>query len=415
MSEKSSGYSPPFLAFASDAKDLDILKAFALKQGWQESCVLQGDIKTAAEYLKNHASPTLLLVEMTSQATAQVELNQLAEVCDPDTKVIIIGNINEYSFYCWLTEIGIFSYLLRPLTPAMLDGAYEKSNIKPGTGAKLERAPGKVVSVVGTRGGAGGSSIALNLAGIIADLSKKNIALIDLDPQDGSISLMLDLEPAKGFREALEKPDRIDSLFIDRVMIKPHKHLSLLSSEEPLHEQVHYHEQTPELLLKELKAKYDLILLDSSRANNGFTRQCLMLSDNIVLVTEFTLTGLRDTLRLGDMMRDQMKLKQPVVLANRVGHAAKFEMKQGDFEKGIGSKVDYVVPYAPELFMQVSTDVPSIKFKEHSALKALYKLAESLEPSAKTLLATVKEKKSFFSGKKKPAPPVAQQTPPKKG
>lgn len=403
MTEKST-YSPPFLAFAKDSGDIDTLKTFAAMQQWGEACVFQGDINAASEHLKTNTSPALLLAEISSAQTAPGELDLLAEVCSPDTKVIIIGNVNEYSFYCWLTDIGIFSYLLKPLTSAMLQTAYDKSQAKAPTANKQEKSQGKVFSMLGTRGGVGTSTIALNLAGMIADLSKKEVALVDIDPQEGSIALMLDIEPAKGFREALEKPDRIDSLFIDRVMVKPVKHLSILSSEEPLYDLIHIHEQTAALLIKELRMKYDIVILDLPRTLSPFIRNCLALCDNNLLVTELTLLGLRDTLRQSDMMHDHMKLKPPVLIANRVGLTAKFEMKVGDFEKGINNKIDYSINNVPELFMQISTDIPALKFKDHAALKPLYKLAESLEPSAKTLLASVKEKKGFFAPKKKEAP-----------
>jgi pilus assembly protein CpaE len=106
----------PFLAFATDVADIKALRDFATARGWTDNAVLTGNIKDAAEYLKNNASPGVLLVEIPSQAEAAALLDGLSEVCAPETKVIVTGNVNEYSFYCWLTDIGISSYLLKPLT-----------------------------------------------------------------------------------------------------------------------------------------------------------------------------------------------------------------------------------------------------------------------------------------------------------
>ena len=118
---------PNFFAFANDEADRKVIGDFASSHGWSESCVMQGNIVTAAQYFKTHPSPALLLVEIPSAEEAPKLLDELANVCDPGTKVIIIGMVNEYSFYCWLTDIGVFSYLLRPLTREMLDRAYQKS------------------------------------------------------------------------------------------------------------------------------------------------------------------------------------------------------------------------------------------------------------------------------------------------
>lgn len=388
-----------FLAFANDAADQATLKAFAASRGWAEDCVYQGDIRTATEFLKGNGSPTLLLVEIPSAAEAPALLDGLAEACDPDTKVIVIGSVNEYSFFCWLMELGISSYLLKPLTQAALDGAWAKSVALPPGAAAPEKPPATLIAVMGSRGGVGASSIAINLAGIIADVSGKNVALIDLDPQEGSIALTLDLEPSRGFREALEKPDRIDSLFVERVMTKPHKHLAILSAEESLQERLPVHDEASEALLKEIRSKFDVVVLDVPRYLNPFTRKCLNMADHVLLVTELTLVSLRDTLRLADLMRESLKMKPPVVIANRKGLAAKHELKQGDFEKGINAKVDYIVPFTPDVFMPVGPEILAIKFKTSPAFKPLYDLAGELVPEAKGKM--IAKVKGGLLGKKK--------------
>lgn len=404
----------PFLAFVSDSKDIETLKAFAESQQWPDSCIMQGDVKTATEFLKTHSPPVLLLVEIPSAAETPPLLDALAEYCSPETKVVAIGIVNEYSFYCWLMEVGIFSYLLRPLTKQMLESTYQKAVEKPLLTGKPEKQPGKIIAVLGSRGGVGATTIALSLAGIIADLAKKQVALVDVDPQEGSIALTLDLEPSRGFREALEKPDRIDSLFIERVMSKPNKYLSILSSEESLQDKFPIHEEASDALLKEMREKFDVIVLDVPRHLNDFSRKCLAMADHVVLVTELTLLNLRDTLRMNDLIRESLKMKQPpLIVANRVGLAPKMAVKQADFEKGIGSKVDFMIPFSPELYMQITTDISVLKFKEHAAARPMYQLAERLVPEAKTLLASLKQKKGFslFKGKGKPEEKAAEGKP----
>jgi pilus assembly protein CpaE len=392
----------PFLAFAKDAADLETLKAFAEAHQWHATCIQQGDIKTATQYLKDNAAPSLLLVEIASAAEAPALLDGLAEVCDASTKVIVIGSINEYSFYCWLTEIGISSYLLKPLTAPMLDAALAKSVEKTSGAGKTEKPLAKTIAVLGARGGVGASTVALNLAGVIAEQSKKKVALADMDAQEGTIALTLDLEPSRGFREALEKPDRVDSLFIDRVMSKPHKYLSILSAEESLQERLAIHENAASALIKEMRDKFDVVVMDIPRYLSPFGRACLAEADNVVVVAELTLASLRDTLRISDLMRESLKMKPPVIVINRKG-ATKHEMKAGDFEKGVNAQIAHSISFAPDLFMPVSTDIPALKVKTHAAVKPLYQLAEQLVPEAKSSLIVKESKKlgGLFKGKKK--------------
>lgn len=382
MSDSGTSAKPPFLAFVSDGADLAALKAFAASQQWPDDIVHQGDIKVATQHLKSNPPPSLLLVQIPSAEEAPPLLDALANVCDPDTKVIAVGRVNEYSFYCWLMDLGVFSYLLLPLTEAALEGAYQKS-VAPVTSSKHERPLGKAIAVIGARGGVGASTVALNLAGIIAETSKKQVALADIDPQEGSVALQLDIEPSRGFREALERPERLDALFIERLMSKPLKNLSVLSAEEALHDNVNAHDSAADTLMKELRGKFDIVVLDIPRHMTPFARACLKLSDQVVLVAEMTLLSLRDALRLSDMMRESLKIKPPVIVASRIGLAPKQEMQVSDFEKGMNGKVAQRIPFAPDIFMPISHDIPALKQKSNAATKPLYALASQLVPGAK--------------------------------
>jgi pilus assembly protein CpaE len=400
-SKKEASDKPPFLAFVSNTGDMDVLKSFCQNQDWADDLILQGDIRTAAEYLKKNVSPALLLVELPSAADASAQLDALAEVCDPDTKVLTIGDVNEYSFYVWLIDLGISNYLLKPLTGPVVETAYNKAMSIGGAGGK-DKTPAKIIAVVGTRGGVGATTIALNLAGIIATgASKKNVALVDLDPQEGTVSLSLDIEPSRSLRDALEKPDRIDSLFIERVMTKPMPNLSVLSAEESLLEHIKIHENAGDMLLKELRAKFDFVVIDVPRYLNNYARQCLRKADFVLVVTELTLLSLRDVLRLGDLMRESFKMNPPLIVANKVGFATKQEMKVADFEKGINATIVYSIPFMPDVFMPISADIPAVKAKGHVSTRPLYELAAQLVPVLKKSGAKEKKGLGLFSMGKK--------------
>jgi pilus assembly protein CpaE len=391
---------PPFIAFASDAKDIETLKEFATSRQWSLDDIQQGDIRTATEFLKNHPSPALLLVELPSASEAPAQLDALAEVCDPDTKVITIGAINEYSFFCWLMEIGIFSYMLRPLTVQALDANYDKS-LAPATGnARHGKPPAKVIAVIGTRGGVGASTISLNLAGIIADASRKQIALLEVDPHEGALALALDIEPSRGMRDALEKPERIDSLFVERVVSKPLKNLAVISSEETLHEQVDAQENAADALIRELRNQFDVVVMDVPRHLNAYARQCMKHAGQVVVVTELTLLSLRDALRLSDIIRETLKMQPPVIVVNRAGASPKQEMQVADFEKGVNSKVAQKIPFAPDLFMQIGTEIPVLKMRSHAAVPPMQELAQLLIPEAKPRAAAKGAKKGGLFSKK---------------
>jgi pilus assembly protein CpaE len=335
-----------------------------------------------------------LLVEVPSAQEASGLIDALADVCEPDTKVVIIGHVNEYSFYCWLTEIGIFSYLLKPLTLQMVEGVYEKAQAPAISVASAEKPKAKVIAVTGARGGVGATTIALNLAGVLAEYSGLRIALVDVDAQDGCLALQLDVEPSRGLRDALERPERIDGLFVERVMHKITPNFSVLCAEESMQDKVQLHEQASKNLMQELRANFDVVVLDVPRNATGLARQCLKEATQVVLVADMSLPSLRDVLRISDVFKESLGLPQPLVVASKVDAAPKHELKKEDFEKGIGMELAASIAYAPDVFMGVGTTVGVVKSKQHAAAKALHVFAGTLVPEAKP---AEEKPKSLFS------------------
>lgn len=397
----------PFIAFASDAESIAQLQQFCAGKGWNSNVVHQGDIEAAISYLKNSPSPDVLLIDVASPESAPAAFDRLADVCEPGVKVIVTGKINEYSFYCWLVDMGISSYLLKPLTAAVLEGAYKKAtNIAPvgavATAAQPVQTPSKVISVIGARGGVGATTLATNLAWLLSHQLSQKTALLDFDPQLGTVALSLDLEPGRGLREVLEKPERIDGLFMDRVMVKVDDNLSILSTEEGIEEQITPNEAAAEALFKQTRPKYTHIVVDVPRVLSPFTRFALKASDHVICVTELSLMGLRESLRYLEYFRDVLKIAPPIFVANRVGVAGKHQMPQSEFEKGLGAKVEYTIPLVLDAHAAATEGkVLAEKTKNSPAVKAFHTLAQRFVDSADGAPAKKPEKSGMLSFMKK--------------
>src|SRR6185369_16974204 len=138
----------------SDAESIATLKQFAGTQGWPDTVIQPGNIDDAARYLKSNPSPKVLFVDILAADTVAASLDTLADVCDPNIKVIVSGKVNEYSFYCWLLEVGIANYLLKPFTLLSIEAAYKKATTAAAQPARAEevKKDAKVITVIGARG-----------------------------------------------------------------------------------------------------------------------------------------------------------------------------------------------------------------------------------------------------------------------
>ena len=113
--------------------------------------------------------------------------------------------------------------------------------------------------MTGTRGGVGATTVATSVAWLIAHERRRRVALVDLDLQFGTVALSLDLEPSHGLREALENPNRIDGLFMDRVLVQHSERLFVLSAEESPDETLLLDYSAVELLMTELRNKFHYV------------------------------------------------------------------------------------------------------------------------------------------------------------
>lgn len=381
---------PEFLAFVTDETSAATLRHFADARGWGAASVQSGDIKKAAEYLSKQRSPRLLVVEIADAETAPQALDALADVCEPGVQVVAAGTINEYSFFCWLQEIGVAHYLLKPFDAAALEGMVRKFSAPAATPAADAKPACTVISVIGARGGCGASTLAANLASVIAQGTKQQTVILDLDPQQGTIALTMDVDPGRGLREALEKPDRIDGLFLERVMTKYNDNLHIMSAEESFDEVVNYNDQAADKLLAELQKKFAFVVVDLPRQMHVLTRAMLRLSDQVLVVTELNIAGLRDALRLSDFCRDILKTKPAQVIANRTGMVAGQDMPAAEFEKALKTKLFGSVPFDPALFaagnqgellLEKNPTAPSVAALNTLAMRCVPQLAKGKKVS----------------------------------
>ncbi|MEQ8166074.1 MAG: P-loop NTPase, partial [Alphaproteobacteria bacterium] len=223
----------PFMAFAADEVTRAILAKTVQERGWPEAGIRDGGVDLAMNTLANIATPKRLIVDLSGADDPLAAITELANVCDAGTQLIALGRENDVNLFRGLMALGVQDYLLKPVSPEALAQALSRIADEKSGGGEDEK-EGRLVCVIGARGGVGASTVALNTAWILAHEHGKKTALVDLDIYFGSLSLALDLEPGRGFREALENADRIDGLFIERAMVRHSENLSLLSAEEEL-------------------------------------------------------------------------------------------------------------------------------------------------------------------------------------
>ncbi len=346
----------PFSAFLCDDLTLDVVRSVCDEMGWSQEKAFKGGLRNAVQSLSIAASPQILLVDLSESGDPISDINSLAEVCEPGTVVIAVGQVNDVRLYRDLMMSGLQDYLLKPLSPdAMRDALAHANTIL--NAPKLEEKSGErkhcSTAVVGVRGGVGASTIATSLAWTFSDRLSQPTGFLDLDIHFGTGALSMDLEPGRGLTDAIENPSRIDGLFIERAMIKANDKLAILSAEAPMTNPVMTDGTAFFQLQEEFRAAFENSVIDMPR-NMLIAYPHLVHDVNVVVVvTELSLAAARDTIRVLAWLRSNAPQCKTIVVANKM-LASPLEISRKDFESTIERKVDLLIPADPKASAQAA-------------------------------------------------------------
>ncbi len=309
--------------------------------------VLTGGIDAAVRLYQTQSTPNLLLVESTAAREPLLEsLASLAEVCQPDTKVIVIGHLNDVVLYRDLMRRGVGEYVVAPVTPLQLidtiAGLYRSERAAP---------IGRVIAFMGAKGGAGSSTVAHNCGWEIARVADAETTIIDLDLAFGTAALDFNLDASGGIMEAILQPERVDALLLDRLLVRLGGKLSLLGGPGGVDKDFTIEAHAVETILTALRSNVPLIVLDIPCLWAPWVRFTLLHADHIVLTAEPELASLRNARAIVDLLKAARPNDQPPSLVlNKVGIPKRPEIPAADFSKAIGLEIAASVPFDPQNF-----------------------------------------------------------------
>ncbi len=258
-----------------------------------------GGAPAALEAFRNAPTPNVILIETTADhATLVSQLEQLAEVCDEGTRVIIIGHRNDILLYRDLMRRGVSDYVVAPIdTLAVvrtIASLYASTTAGP---------VGRVIAVVGAKGGVGASTVAHNIGWAIAQNFDANTVIADLDIPFGTAGLDFNQDPPQGVADAVFSPDRVDGNFIDRLISRCTDRLSLMAAPAVLDRTIDIDEAGMDAVVDHLRQTVPFVVLDIPHVWQGWTRRTLIGADAVAIVSTPDLACLRNAKNFTDLLR----------------------------------------------------------------------------------------------------------------
>jgi pilus assembly protein CpaE len=262
-----------------------------------------GGIADAIDHYQENSTPQLIIVDTDGDSeTVLGQVDRLAEVCDAGTNVIVLGAANDIRLYRELLQRGVAEYIMLPV--AAMEIAEAASNIFVDPAAPPL---GRVIAFMGSRGGAGSSTVSHNVAWHLGETFDEEVTVIDLDITFGTAALAFNLE---------------------RIVTEPFDQLMEL-----------------------VRRRSSFVVLDIPHRWSPWARQLLMEADESVITGVLDLASLRDSKNLVERLRKERGESNPVrFVLNHAGAYKKTELSTKDFENALEIEPDLTIPHDPNLF-----------------------------------------------------------------
>ena len=332
----------PLLAFTSDAETERALREGLSGIVPDKVEFRHAGIRAAIAMLANMATPLTLIVDLSGEENPLVALSDLLQVLEPNVRILVIGEWKSVDFYRRVTrDLGALEYLHKPLTRdivarhfgPLLNRQASVQNVVQG---------GRLVTVTGVRGGAGASTIAANLGWYLGVDAKRHTVLLDTDLHRGVCAMLLGAKPGPSLRTALEAPERIDELFVERAAQHLAERLHVLAGMEDLADELELPLGSAARLSDVLRRRYNFVVTHLPFTGQPLHRDLMHLAHQRVLVMLPTLASIRDVLRLLAIPNGPAQPRRAVIILNRAGMAGGLEKRR--ILEGLGMEPDIVIP-----------------------------------------------------------------------
>jgi len=344
--------------------------------------VQMGGMAAAVEAYSKGPTPNVIVLETGGRNDILEGLDQLATVCDAGTRVVVIGGVHDVAPYRELVRRGVNDYVIGPVNT--LDVVRSICSLF----SALEAvAVGRMIAVVGAKGGVGASTVAHNVAWAIArDLALDSV-VIDLDLAFGTAGLDYNQDPLQGIANAVFSPDRLDTSFMERLLAKCTDHLSLLAAPASLDRVYDLGAEAFDSIFDTMRMTTPCIVLDVPHQWSAWTKRALVGADDILIVAEPDLANLRNTKNMLTVLKAaRPNDRPPVYCLNQTRMPKRPEIDARGFTKTIEAPPIATIPFDSRLFGTAANNGQMIAelAARHRTTQTFLQIAQRLTGRAET-------------------------------
>ena len=336
-------------AFCEDASTAEALQAATADRRLAKSHVsvhMGGAPAAVAHYLES-PTPNLIIVETTLPRSQMLgELDKLAESCDAGTKVVVIGHVIDVLLYRDLMKRGVSEYLIAPIGAMQFIEALSNLYNDPATDPV-----GNIIAFIGAKGGVGSSTVCHNVAWSISELLKSNVVVADLDLAFGTTGLDFNQDPVQGIAEALQSPERLDEMLLDRLLTKCSERLSIFAAPVVLDRDYDISAESCDIVLDIVRQNVPFVAVDLPHTWTPWVKRVLLQADEIVITAVPDLANLRNAKNIIDLLKQSRTNDGPPRLVMNMAKTPKRpEIPVKEFSTALDLSPAQIIEFDSETF-----------------------------------------------------------------
>lgn len=302
----------------------------------------RGGLDGAAVQCAAHQCPDLVVIETTLRGrTMLASLDRLMHAAGRDTRVIVLGGVNDVTLLRELAQRGVDEYLVWPVEPAEVAGAACAMF------AGVDKA--RVIAVVGARGGIGASTLAHNLAWSIAERHRARTTLVDLDLPFGAAAFNFKIEPARSLGDVLDGADGVNDDALERVAIQRTERLTIVPAPATPRRSADIEAETAAALIASARRLSSFVVLDLPHLWEPWVKNALLGADEIILVSCPDIASLRNTDNIAKFIKNERKT-DPLVVLSMTGVAKRPEVPLKEFAEALGITPQCAFAFEPNIY-----------------------------------------------------------------
>ncbi len=341
----------------------------------------------------------VLITELNS--SPETEFQSIGGLLDSGMveEVFLLSNNARQDILLKSIKMGVKEFFILPLQDKELTEALEKVVAK----RKQHASPaptshkGKLITVLGSRGGAGTTTVAVNLAAALAEqATSESILLLDLDVNMGEIPLFLDFTPQYSWKNLAENLSRIDDSFLRNVLYQHPNGFSILPGPEIQTGNVEAYTDMFEHMLRLLLRMFDVIIIDGGQSIHELIQQTLHRSDTVLIVSQLSLPYLSKTNKMLALLKQIVPEpeKNIHILINR--YHKKINISLREAEASLKANIFSTIPNDYQFVMSAMNQgkVFNQAGARHKLTRTMQDLARQINPPSGS---DDKAKKKWFS------------------